>query len=1064
MKKTAIYFASALLAAAIMVGYWQYNQPNQEKTPAEWVAAELDAKSQRRKNGYYKSDKPSEFAKYMYEVRTGEGETKPNYTTGYQLREYQEALSRLNRNQTARTEANDSIVWTERGPANVAGRTRAILIDPEASNTWIVGSASGGIWRTTNAGNLWTNLTPKLPALAVNALARARTNADIIYAGTGEGFNNLGAVVGNGIFKSTNRGDTWQQLSSTANNDDFEYINRLIISPTSADVVLAATGTGIFRTTDGGVSWTRVLRTSSRCEQIIATPTNFNVQYASVNGGQVWKSTDAGITWQGASDGISKGLRIELAVSARNPNRVYASAEVATDESILYVSDNAGELWQTIESSTAVNFLGNQGWYNNCITPTTDDNLVMVGGVNTWRATIQETVRNGTPTILGIRENNTNSFLDFVSVTGFNFFDSRLQFNTANQNLAVSVELRFGANRKQKAHRFTVPTGATSGVPAAQYSYQDYVEVPFEAWDVTNNRQLMLSFRDQRRDGKFELELRNEEDIAREYVYIHAIPYSETTPSPTVTVAGGHERQMIYNFWPMLAPGGTWQPTALPTSTFRISYGTPIIRSGTFTNMTDAYSEFSKQNTFYDVHPDQHSITIMQLTNTTPRIILTNDGGVSISENGGTSFTHRDRGYNTVQCYGADKAPKLDRYLFGAQDNGCWISPASGSANRESAYTQATTGDGFEVVWHAENSNLMMTSSQNNGIFISRNNGATYSAGTVNISDRGDKAPFITRLANAPKAPDFVAAVGNSGVWTTNNFGTTWQLTAMTDSRWLFRRSATETASVRPLNIKISQANPQIVWAGAAMTTLSRLFVSTNGGQTFNAVENYAERPMGAFVSLATHPTEPNTAFAIFAIGGRPKIIRTKDLGKTWTDITGFGATGTKSTSGFPDVAAYSLFVFPNNPQKMWAGTEIGIFETKDDGKTWAYYDSDLPPVSVWQMKLVDNQIVVATHGRGVWTAEVPKSQVPMGIFNPIEILPLSFYPNPAKEQIFLQLPLTYQEYSLQISNLLGQVVDKQTITAAGLASLNISHLAKGLYNIRLQTGKQVYGAKLVVE
>jgi photosystem II stability/assembly factor-like uncharacterized protein len=1069
MNRHKILIAVFLLGMAAIIGFFLQNQtknntPSEGKTPAELLAAEMKAKIERRKKGYHKSDKPDEFALYQQEIRTGVGESKPNYKQGYQMREYLKAIGRLAK---ARTEANDSIVWKERGPSNVGGRTRALLIDPENANVWIAGSASGGIWRTTNAGNLWTNISPNLPTLSVNALARARSNADILYAGTGEGYVNLGAVVGNGIFKSVNRGDTWQQLSSTANNEDFEYVNRLIIDPANPNIVLAATNTGVMRSTDGGLSWTKTLRPTNRCEQIIATPNNFNVQFATVNGGQIWKSTNAGLTWQSASDGITSGLRIEIGISSRNPNKIFASTEVSDTESALYFSENAGEFWQLVESPTKINFLGGQGWYDNCVAPTlADENSAMVGGVNTWRADIQSTQRNGSPTVLGVREINTNSFLDFVGVTNFQFFNSRLQMSSTNQALATSVEIRFGTNKKQKAHRFTVPTGATSGVPAAQYSYQNYVDVPFEAWDIANNRQLMVSFRDQRRNGVFELEVRNENDIAREYVYIHAIPYNAAEPSAEIAVAGGHEVKMIYNFWPMLASNATWTPNALPESILRINYGTPVIRSGNLTNITDAYNEFSKQNSFFDVHPDQHSISIQQLTNTTPRIIITNDGGISLSENGGTTFAHRDRGYNTVQCYGADKAPKLDRYIFGAQDNGCWTSPASGSADQESIYARATGGDGFEVLWHSQNGNLLMTTAQYNDIYTSRNGGANYLNNTINVSDKGssEKAPFISRLANVPKAPDMVMAVGTSGVWRTLDFGLNWQLTSISDSRWRFRRSsATETPSSRPLNVKISQADPQIVWAGAAMTSFSRLFVSANGGTSFNAVENYAERPMGAFVNLATHPTEPNTAFAIFAIGGRPKILRTKDLGKTWTDITGFGASGSSSNNGFPDVAVYSVFVFPNNTQKIWAGTEIGIFESKDEGKTWAYYQSELPPVSVWQMKLVDNQIVVATHGRGVWTGEVPKNQVPLSADN-TEIEPLNFYPNPAKDKIVLQLPLETKKYRVQISNLLGQVLSNEEITASGLTAVNVSALAQGTYIIRLQTGRQVLAAKLVVE
>ena len=76
---------------------------------------------------------------------------------------------------------------------------------------------------------------------------------------------------------------------------------------------------------------------------------------------------------------------------------------------------------------------------------------------------------------------------------------------------------------------------------------------------------------------------------------------------------------------------------------------------------------------------------------------------------------------------------------------------------------------------------------------------------------------------------------------------------------------------------------------------------------------------------LATHPTEDSTAYALFSIADAPKVLRTTDLGQTWTDISGFGTNPT-SGNGFPNVATYCLLVMPDNPNEIWAGTEIGLF------------------------------------------------------------------------------------------------------------------------------------------
>ena len=101
--------------------------------------------------------------------------------------------------------------WIERGPGNVSGRVRGLLVDPDdkTGNTWFVGSVGGGIWKTTDAGKKWRNLSPNLPNLAVSTLAMSKVNTNIIYAGTGESMFNVDAINGDGIFKSTDKGENW---------------------------------------------------------------------------------------------------------------------------------------------------------------------------------------------------------------------------------------------------------------------------------------------------------------------------------------------------------------------------------------------------------------------------------------------------------------------------------------------------------------------------------------------------------------------------------------------------------------------------------------------------------------------------------------------------------------------------------------------------------------------------------------------------------------------------------------------------------------------------------------
>ncbi|MGA7271100.1 MAG: T9SS type A sorting domain-containing protein, partial [Acidimicrobiia bacterium] len=129
----------------------------------------------------------------------------------------------------------------------------------------------------------------------------------------------------------------------------------------------------------------------------------------------------------------------------------------------------------------------------------------------------------------------------------------------------------------------------------------------------------------------------------------------------------------------------------------------------------------------------------------------------------------------------------------------------------------------------------------------------------------------------------------------------------------------------------------------------------------------------GLIGGIETHPTEEGTAYALFSMAGLPKIVRTTDYGASWEDITGFISGGGVSDNGFPDVAVYSLLVMPFNTDEIWAGTEIGLFISEDNGATWSFADDGLPPVSIWDMKIVDDQVVIGTHGRGVWSVAIPE-------------------------------------------------------------------------------------------
>ena len=941
----------------------------------------LTTKVMETSNEQQKYDGPEQFAEFHRAIRTAEGATGPEYKPGYKVQELVKArtFSQSRKGSGDRFLSGGTVVWTERGPSNVPGRTRGLIVDPDdpGKNTWYAGSAGGGVWKTSNAGVTWMLLTPDLPNLATTVLVMSPSNHNIIYMGTGEGFGNIDGILGGGMYKSIDRGQTWNHLASTMS---FKEVNRAIVSPNDADMVVVATNAGIYRTIDGGVIWTQV-SSLDLIQDLKANPSDFNIQYAAQNGVGVIKSIDGGQSWNLSNVGMSIGGRLEIAISPVNTNRIFGSAEgsLSGSESDLYISNDAGVTWSIINATfngSVLNFLGGQGWYDNTIAcdPFSAD-VVYFGGVDLFRLTLgtgSQVVAN-----YSMAENNTSSFLFLVAFSNIPYSNQRL--STGPDAGEKSVEIRFGPGISQNAHRFTVPAGATSGVPVSSYSYANYISVPFQAWDITdalNPRQLMVSFRDQNNNNQFDLVTQDfgTDPLlnSREYVYINNVDYV-ASPNGSIALAGGQVHKLIYNFFPALATGAVWQPGNLPVSSLLISYtGIEKINASTIT-VSDAYGQYDGKNRFInfgvDFHPDKQDLVMIPMTASTFKILNSSDGGVFVSNISATpgiqqgNWTMAGRGYNTSQFYGADKKPGFEEYLGGTQDNGTWRSPTGIAAASSTEYLFNIGGDGFEVIWHNLDDKKLIGGSQGNNFRRSIDGGVTWSSAVAGLFG---SHPFISKLANSRSNPDLIFTLSSAGVFRSINFGASWTLASITN-KW--------GAATSLMDVEVSRANANVVWAGSGMVstgTLRNLHFSIDAGITFSPAEN-SPLISGSITKLASHPFEENTAYALFSQAENPKILRTTDLGQTWTDISGFG-TGDVSTTGFPDVAVYCLYVRPDDPNIIWAGTEIGIVESIDNGQTWAMID-DFPNLSVWDMKGQDDQVVIATHGRGIWTASIGASQ-----------------------------------------------------------------------------------------
>ncbi|MFQ5680132.1 MAG: WD40/YVTN/BNR-like repeat-containing protein [Gemmatimonadota bacterium] len=254
------------------------------------------------------------------------------------------------------------------GPALTAGRVVDVAVDPTDRSVWYVATASGGVWKTENAGTTWKPIFDKYGAYSTGAIAVDPRDHLVVWVGTGENNSQRSVSYGDGVYKSVDGGRSFTNVGL----EESEHIGMIRVDPRDSDVVyVAAQGPlwrsggdrGLYRTTDGGKTWERILHVSddTGISELHLDPRDPDVMYAVayqrrrhvwvlLDGGPesgVWKSTDGGTTWNKANRGLPSGDkgRIGLAISPQNPDVLYAIVEATGDAGGVFRSADGGSHW-----------------------------------------------------------------------------------------------------------------------------------------------------------------------------------------------------------------------------------------------------------------------------------------------------------------------------------------------------------------------------------------------------------------------------------------------------------------------------------------------------------------------------------------------------------------------------------------------------------------------------------------------------------------------------------------------------------------------------------------------
>jgi photosystem II stability/assembly factor-like uncharacterized protein len=254
------------------------------------------------------------------------------------------------------------------GPALMGGRIADIAVHPVNSSIWYVAAASGGVWKTSNAGVTWTPIFDDQVSYSIADVTIDPNNPDVVWVGTGENVSGRHVGWGDGVYKSLDAGKSWTNMGLAKS----EHIGKILIDPRDSNVIYVASegplwsaggDRGLYKSRDGGSTWIAILEIDENTgiSDIEFNPANADVIYAAAyerrrhvwglmaggpNGG-IYKSTDAGANWKKLATGLPEVDvgKIGLAVTAANPDLVYATIEADDENKGFYRSADQGESW-----------------------------------------------------------------------------------------------------------------------------------------------------------------------------------------------------------------------------------------------------------------------------------------------------------------------------------------------------------------------------------------------------------------------------------------------------------------------------------------------------------------------------------------------------------------------------------------------------------------------------------------------------------------------------------------------------------------------------------------------
>jgi photosystem II stability/assembly factor-like uncharacterized protein len=325
----------------------------------------------------------------------------------------QEACARMNSVQERSELPGFSAPWVSQGPNNIGARINTIKVHPTNQNIIYVGYSAGGVWKTTDGGQTWRPVFDQQPFLAIGDIELDPRNPEVVYVGTGDPNISGYPFIGDGLWRSTNGGQTWQNIGLQSTR----IISRIIPHPTNSNILYVATmglpfqrdnNRGLYKTSDGGRSWQQILffNNQSGVIDLEMDPKNPDILYAAgwdrirsnresvINGinSRIWKTTNGGQNWTQLTNGLPSGARgrIGIAISTVDANQLVAIyTGLSSRFEAIYESLDGGQQWKEVAMQNLdKGFQADFSWYFGkiFINPFVTNDIWALG-ISTWRST-----------------------------------------------------------------------------------------------------------------------------------------------------------------------------------------------------------------------------------------------------------------------------------------------------------------------------------------------------------------------------------------------------------------------------------------------------------------------------------------------------------------------------------------------------------------------------------------------------------------------------------------------------------------------------------------------------